>query len=462
MDNLSKEKWDPVEWIIQSRDFASYIFQYPPMAVWEAPKSDKDISRSWEKTLEINLEAGIYIHIPFCASKCTFCRWLVVEENSESRYWEYLRALAKEMALWSPLFKGRTISSLYLGGGTPSILSAEQILFLFDRLHHNFSFAKNAPVIFEANPSSLNQDKLNVLADVGVSRLTIGVQSLDDSVIKKVRRTQQNKSIEGVYLAARKAGIPYINLDLMCGLPGQNSQSFFKTLKRIIAWKPDMVHISPFSPTSYTIFSQQGEGLTLNEDIKIYEIAENAAIFLRQAGYQNIRYDAMGLSNEARNKHLEDTVVHGTPLLGLGAGAVSHATGQMRSVNIPGIKSYFATISQGLFPIFKVSHMTPQREMISWLTNNLWYGFFSIDEFKNKFPQGMSPHIRSALTSLVDRKILVPPSAGSNIWGVADRSPFRNHPHSPSRINIRNELFERPILKSLEKLALKARHNHDG
>lgn len=461
MDNLSKEKRDPIEWIIQNRDFASYIFQYPPMAAWGKPKSDKDISRAWKKTLEINLEAGIYIHIPFCASKCTFCRWLVVEDNSESIHWEYLRSLAKEMVLWTPIFRGRTISSLYLGGGTPSILTAEQIRFLFDELRRNFSFAKNAPIIFEANPSSLDQNKLNVLANAGVSRLTIGVQSLDDAVIQKVRRTQQNKSVEKVYYAARKAGIPYINLDLMCGLPGQDSQSFFETLKRIIAWKPDMVHISPFSPTSHTIFSQQGERLTLNEDLKIYEIAEDASTFLRQAGYQNIRYDAMGLSNEARNKHLEDTVVNGTPLLGLGAGSVSHATGQMRSVNIPGIKSYSAKISQGLSPIFKVSNMTPRREMISWLINNLWYGFFSIDEFKKKFPQGMSPSIRSALATLADRKILVPPSAGSNIWGVADRSSFRNHPHSTSRIHIRNALFEKPILKSLEKLALKTRHNHD-
>lgn len=438
--------WD----IVERRDFASYIFQYPPMAVWRKNWTNDSIAKAWKRALKVRPEAGLYVHIPFCATKCSFCRWLVVEENSPETYWNYARRLALEMSLWAPIFKCAQVTSLYFGGGTPSILPADQLDFLFKNLRDHFHLRENLPVAFEANPSSLDAQKLRVLVRNGVTRLTIGVQSLDDAVVSKSRRAQENSKVRSIYQKARRAGVPYINLDLMSGLEGQSAESFLSTLQEVLSWRPDMVHINPFAPTPFTKFSQNGGRLTLADARARAYIGGRTSRILGESAYRSIAYDAWGLSDEARNYHLEDTVIHGTPLLGLGTGAVSHATGYLRSVNVPGLKSHDLMVSQGRFPIFSACRMNQNHEMRSYLLNHFWYGSFSEADFIARFPEGLGARLKKSLERLAASGVVTPPANGDGIWRVRNISvPDWSHPTSLSQLRIRREFFGSKTIRNL-------------
>lgn len=189
-------------------------------------------------------ELELYIHIPFCARKCSYCDFLSFAAP-ERVYREYMDKLSEEICGQGPNFQEYRVSTIFVGGGTPSILPADLIMELFATLSENFDIALDAEVTLEANPGTLTMEKLEVYRQSGINRLSIGLQSADDKELKYLGRIHSYDSFLKSYQRARQAGFKNINVDLMSALPGQDVHSWKTTLKKVMMLKPE--HISAYS-----------------------------------------------------------------------------------------------------------------------------------------------------------------------------------------------------------------------
>ena len=189
-------------------------------------------------------ELELYIHIPFCARKCSYCDFLSFAAP-ERVYREYMDKLIEEICGQGPNFQEDRVSTIFVGGGTPSILPADLIMELFATLSENFDIALDAEVTLEANPGTLTMEKLEVYRQSGINRLSIGLQSADDKELKYLGRIHSYDSFLKSYQRARQAGFKNINVDLMSALPGQDIHSWKTTLKKVMMLKPE--HISAYS-----------------------------------------------------------------------------------------------------------------------------------------------------------------------------------------------------------------------
>ena len=189
-------------------------------------------------------ELELYIHIPFCARKCAYCDFLSFAVP-ERTYRDYMDKLIEEIYGQSRCFLDSSVTSIFVGGGTPSILPPELVEELFAVIHECFSVAENAEITIESNPGTLTMEKLEVYRESKINRISLGLQSADDHELKFLGRIHTFDDFLKSYQRARQAGFNNISVDLMSALPGQNAHSWKNTLKKVIMLKPE--HISAYS-----------------------------------------------------------------------------------------------------------------------------------------------------------------------------------------------------------------------
>lgn len=189
-------------------------------------------------------ELMLYVHIPFCVRKCEYCDFLSgpAKGNEIS---EYVQAICEEISSYQEVAKDYIVHSLFFGGGTPSMLSGEQIRTIIEALRKIFDFHENAEITIECNPGTLTKNKLSIFKELGINRLSIGLQSTDNNELKLLGRIHTYEEFIENYHTARELGFDNINIDLMSALPGQTLTSYRKTLEQIIALNPE--HISAYS-----------------------------------------------------------------------------------------------------------------------------------------------------------------------------------------------------------------------
>lgn len=219
-------------------------------------------------------ELSLYLHIPFCARKCRYCDFLSWPASERERE-DYLKLLLLEIEKQSLFYKGYQVISVFIGGGTPSLLSPDAIKTIFEKLNHDFALKKDCEITIEANPDSITGEKLTACLQAGVNRLSIGLQSADDEELRRIGRLHDYQTFCDAYETARLAGFRNINIDLMASLPGQTPDSYRKTLERALSLKPE--HIS-----AYSLILEEGTWLyehrkelifpTEDEDRKLYEL----------------------------------------------------------------------------------------------------------------------------------------------------------------------------------------------
>lgn len=187
---------------------------------------------------------GLYIHIPFCARKCPYCDFNTYA-GLELLHDATVDALCIEMERWAPRLAGRPVSTVFVGGGTPTVLTAAQLERLFGAVHRCFAVDAGAEVTCEANPGTVDQAKFGVLRALGVNRLSMGVQSFQPAELHFLGRIHSVEDVGQAFAAARKAGFDNINLDFIFGLPGQTEATWSDTLERALALAPE--HLSLYS-----------------------------------------------------------------------------------------------------------------------------------------------------------------------------------------------------------------------
>ncbi|MCQ2910630.1 MAG: radical SAM family heme chaperone HemW [Clostridia bacterium] len=205
----------------------------------------------------MNKEIGLYVHIPFCKSKCIYCDFCSFA-NKEDKIDEYIDMLIKEMNLYKEVVKDRIIKTVFIGGGTPTILSCDQLKKLVNAIKENFTFKDEIEFTCEANPGTLDIDKLKTLKELGVNRLSIGLQSANDSTLKMLSRIHTFDEFKKNVEDARKVGFKNINADIMFSLPNESMKDIKHTVDEVLALK--LEHVSAYS-------------LIIEEGTKMYDMA---------------------------------------------------------------------------------------------------------------------------------------------------------------------------------------------
>ncbi|MBN1383892.1 MAG: radical SAM family heme chaperone HemW [Elusimicrobia bacterium] len=275
---------------------------------------------------------GVYIHIPFCRKKCNYCDFVSVATNKKHACPDftsgdyadkYLNVLSKEFASCSSLLSSLSPLTLYIGGGTPSILSEKQIEFLFKELFLYFRLDSIREATFEINPESITEGKLKLLKEYRVNRLSIGLQSFDNNILKLLGRVHEVGDFLRCYELARKTGFDNINVDLIFGIPGQPLKIWKDTLAETIRLHPE--HISTYSLTieEGTSFFNQDLRKDTDLDADMYEFAIE---FLKEKGY--CHYEISNFSRPGLECKHNINYWRNGGYFGFGLGAVSYIKGK--------------------------------------------------------------------------------------------------------------------------------------
>ena len=181
---------------------------------------------------------GLYIHIPFCRQKCKYCDFLSFPCTSEQVYREYVTALCMEMESRREDCQGREVDTVFIGGGTPSLLQPEDFRRMMDSIRNNFHLAEEAEITIETNPNSISQQKLDADLENGVNRISIGIQSFDNQILHRLGRLHdKNEAFQKIQMV-RKSGFTNINIDLMFGIPEQAMRPGWTPSGRGSSWDP--------------------------------------------------------------------------------------------------------------------------------------------------------------------------------------------------------------------------------
>ena len=189
-------------------------------------------------------EMELYVHIPFCVKKCNYCDFLSFSADEETQQ-EYTKALCRELEFYGESSRDYHVSTVYIGGGTPSWLKEEYLASVMEQIHRSSAIDKDAEISIECNPGTVTDHKFAVYRDSGINRLSIGLQSADNEELKLLGRIHTKEQFLKMYALARKNGFGNINIDLMYGLPGQTVEAYYRSLEQVIRLKPE--HISAYS-----------------------------------------------------------------------------------------------------------------------------------------------------------------------------------------------------------------------
>lgn len=270
-------------------------------------------------------DIGIYIHIPFCRRKCLycdFCSFTGIDTATRSRY---VDALVRELRSYSAPLAPYTVNTIFIGGGTPSLLAAEETERVFDALRTCFDLAPDAEITSEVNPATADGEKLARWRAAGVNRLSIGVQSFSDTELRALGRLHTADEAEAFYRAARRAGFANIGLDLMYGIPGQTATSLAETLRRAVALSPE--HISAYSlqVEEGTLFYDRRETLALPGDDENADLYDLVTRELAGAGYRH--YEISNYAKPGYESRHNLRYWRMSPYIGVGVAAYSYFEG---------------------------------------------------------------------------------------------------------------------------------------
>ncbi|MFV0444196.1 MAG: coproporphyrinogen-III oxidase family protein, partial [Planctomycetaceae bacterium] len=221
-----------------------FISNYPPFSQWKGDHLP-EIEQAFDSEPDRNTTLGMYLHIPFCRKRCKFCYFRVYTQQNADTIKNYVDTLDREVQLLKdkPGVIGRTLDFVYFGGGTPSYLSARQLQMLRERLSHSVSWESAQEVTFECEPGTLSLEKVQTLKEIGITRVSLGVENFNDVILEANGRAHLSEEIFRAYGWLQQVGFPQINIDLIAGMIGETDENWHKSVDKAIEMQPDNVTI---------------------------------------------------------------------------------------------------------------------------------------------------------------------------------------------------------------------------
>lgn len=285
----------------------------------------------------MNDTRGIYLHFPFCLSKCRYCDFCSFPGSGSQERDAYLEALCREIS-FAPS-EGEEIETVYFGGGTPSLLTPRQLERILDAISRRFRIAQDAEISLEVNPRTADREKLSAFSALGINRISIGMQSLCDRELAALGRIHTSRDAYTVFEDARAAGIGNINLDLMFGIPEQTKRSLAETLRAATELSPEHISAYGLIVEEGTPFFREREELRLPDEDAEYEMYQTVCRMLRDAGYRH--YEVSNYAKPGAECRHNLIYWRDRPYFGFGLSAASFLSG-VRRVNTRDMAAYLA------------------------------------------------------------------------------------------------------------------------
>ncbi|QDU58570.1 coproporphyrinogen-III oxidase family protein [Aeoliella mucimassa] len=374
-----------------------FISNYPPFSQWSRDNVGDALQALESPPVEVPL--GLYLHIPFCRKRCKFCYFKVFTEKNAGEVEEYLAALSREIELVSklPVMGGRPFRFVYFGGGTPSFLSSRQLHRLVDRLRANIDWSLAEEVTFECEPGTLSEAKVQTLKEIGVTRLSLGVEHFDDAILEANGRAHQSPEIFRAWPWIQEAGFDSVNIDLISGMVGDTTEKWQDAVHKAIEMDPDSVTIYQMELPYNTEYSKDILGGNIESPVADWETKREWLAWafdpLATAGY--VTSSAYTMVKPGVEFSYRDNLWRGSDLLATGIASFGHVSG-VHYQNEPEWGTYTGRLKadsdDGELPIGRALRITPHQALVREMVLQLKKGWLDPSYFSNKYQVNIVEH----------------------------------------------------------------------
>lgn len=388
-----------------------FISNYPPFSFWSEDQGfEVDIALNSQPDPDAKL--GVYHHIPFCRKRCHFCYFRVYTDKNAKQIQEYLDGTMVELRAMAekPLIQGRKPHFVYFGGGTPSYLSSKQLHDLTDQMKAVLPWDEAEEVAFEGEPGTLNEMKLAAIKDVGVTRLSLGIENFNDHLLDINGRAHRAPEVYKAYERAQSLDFDQINIDLIAGMLEETEENWQYNIEETIKLMPDSVTIYQMEiPYNTAIYKEMKAGGKLEAPVADWETkrrwVKEAFAALEGAGY-TISSGYTAVKNPERTKFVyRDELWKGADLLGLGVASFSHAAG-VHYQNLTEIEPYLEKVASGELPIKRAFRTSDEERMIREFILQMKLGRVELGYFADKFGVNMEARFEEQLSGLTEEGLL--------------------------------------------------------
>lgn len=348
---------------------------------------------------------SLYIHIPFCAQKCLYCDFPSFARKDHLRK-DYIEALNKEIISLREKHNNLEINTIFIGGGTPSVLEANELECLLKEVA-KLNMAKDIEYSMECNPGNLTEEKLEVMKKYGVNRISMGLQAKQDNLLKGLGRIHNYKTFKENFLLAKKVGFNNINVDLMFGLPNQRLNEWEETLREIISLEP--AHISAYSliieegTAFYNLYENDKLKLpTEEEERKMYHLAKK---ILEENGFN--QYEISNYAKEGKECRHNLAYWNMDNWIGVGSAAASYINGK-RIKNISSVEEYINSIKDKGEAVEEIINNSKNDNMEEFMFMGLRkINGIDENEFKNRFSMNINDVYGEILNKYIGKGLLI-------------------------------------------------------
>lgn len=388
-----------------------FISNYPPFSQWK-----KELVSEVESAMQrppADVPLGLYLHIPFCRKRCKFCYFKVFTDNRASDIERYVNALAKEIELVSkvPAMGGRPFRFVYFGGGTPSFLSPRQLRALVDRLRENINWDLAEEVTFECEPGTLREVKLQTLKDLGVTRLSLGVENFTDEILEANGRAHLAPEVYRAWDWIQKIGFPNVNIDLIAGMVGETWDNWKFNIEKALEFQPDSVTIYQMELPFNTVYSKDILGNKIETPVADWATkrawVDYAFDQFLAAGYHVSSAYTVVKDPEKVNFSYRDNLWQGSDLLATGIASFGHING-VHYQNKAEWNDYIGDLNdEGKLPLGRAMVPTPHQKLVREMILQLKKGYLERSYFQQKFGVDIVEHWQPQWQQHVDDGMLV-------------------------------------------------------
>ena len=387
-----------------------FVSNYPPFSQWK-PEYVAEAIEALNQPPRVADPLGLYLHIPFCRKRCHFCYFKVYTDKNASEIEVYLDTLIKENELYSrmPAFQGRQLKFAYFGGGTPSYISEKQLRYLVDGLNRHVSWQNAEEVTFECEPGTLQKAKLETLKEIGVTRLSLGIEHFDDEILAANGRAHLSPEIYRAYEWARQVDFPQINIDLIAGMVGETEEKWRDAVRKAIELAPDSVTIYQMELPYNTSISQDILKKGVTSPIAGWT-TKRAWLDYAFEQFLAHDYEIAGTDIVATKKKTcrfiyRDALWHGGDMIGIGVSSFSHFGG-VNFQNAHNFEEYVRILNQDRLPLLRAVSLTAKQRLIREMVLQLKTGWLDTIYFLRKFGVDIWQEFRPVYEELEEQNLL--------------------------------------------------------
>jgi len=382
-----------------------FISNYPQYSFWR-PENVPEVLDCISQKPQPNSPLGIYLHLPFCRKRCHFCYFRVYTDKNAAEIKDYIDATIQELSLYSQqtFVAGRLPEFIYFGGGTPSYLSREQFRYLVGEMKKIFPWDKAEEVTVECEPGTLTEEKIRNFKELGVTRLSLGIENFDDGILELNNRAHRSKEVYRAYDFARSVGFDQINIDLIAGMMGESDENWLEVIQKTIEMSADSVTIYqmeiPFNTSIYKEMKKKGEDVApvAGWQTKRRWVDEAFSAF-EKAGYKVLDAYTVVKNPEVTRFVYREKLWTGADMIGLGVSSFGHINGA-HIQNEKDYGPYLKRVKSNEFPINRGLVITDDEKMIREFILQMKTGSVDLSYFTKKFSVNICTQFSQVLEKL--------------------------------------------------------------